>query len=72
MFAHTYYAQNYAGIIYLPLSIHLIVGKVCVKIWATNIVSEFQNYVKAGKAGVDERSRTIADAIEGTVIEKCH
>jgi hypothetical protein len=50
-------------------SIHLIVGKVCVKVWASKIFSEFQNYIKAGEAGVNKKSKTLQDAIEGTIIK---
>ena len=48
-------------------SIHLIVGEVCVKIWVTKIISEFHNYIQAGKDGVAKRCKALTDAMEGII-----
>jgi hypothetical protein len=45
--------------------IHYVVGNACVKVWATKIISEFQNYLEAGEEGIDGRCTNLADAIAG-------
>ena len=48
--------------------IHYVVGNACVKMWATKIISEFQNYLQAGEEGIESRCKYLADAIAGVFI----
>ena len=45
--------------------IHYVVGNACVKVWATKIISEFQNYLAAGEKGIEGRCTYLADTIAG-------
>ena len=38
------------------------------KVWATKIISEFQNYLEAGKNGIERRCTYLTDKIAGIKI----
>jgi hypothetical protein len=41
-----------------------------VKVWATKIISEFQNYLEAGEKGIEGRCIYLADAVAGRYMHK--
>ena len=48
--------------------IHYVVGNACVKVWATKIISELNNYLEAGKNGIKEKCEYLEDEIAGIII----
>ena len=52
-------------IIFSFCRIHYVVGKACVKVWATKILSEFQNYLASGEDGVEKKCKVLGDTVAG-------
>ena len=61
------YIHNIIMVIFIIYRIHYVVGKACVKVWATKILAEFQHCLGAAENGVTDRCQKLEDLYVGTL-----